>query len=284
MVTIRIEEDELAKIYSLAKQRHNAKDKSFRDTGILIPNPKSVYAPHTIGLLGEFAWGKHTHQLVDSAIYEVRDEGEDFKDTEVKTLTYFGKGDPELKIKKQEFLSKHPSLYVLTRVDKKNLTKVELLGTISREDFAKKKREKRYSSNNPLNYVVSLADMNAVEQQVPFLQRFHPYDDCVPPGVLLPVIEIEDKYYKELNLDNNTSNFEFLRKLCHQGAEEKKIKKFTMIEPRWSLISLTIWVSLIMFCLTGTFLIIATRMIFQRVQVGAQQLGHWFSFLLGSRR
>ena len=119
MITITIEEAELAEVYSLAKKRHNAKDESFRDTGILIPNPKSVYAPHTIGLLGEFAWGKHTQQRVDFTIYQVRDEGEDFKNTEVKTLTYFGAGEPQLKIKKQEFLSKNPSLYVLARVTKR---------------------------------------------------------------------------------------------------------------------------------------------------------------------
>ena len=222
MVTIKINKEELAYIYSLAKKRHNAKDESFRDTGILIPDPKSVYAPHTIGLLGEYAWGKHTHQQVDDQIYALRDEGEDFNNTEVKTLTYFGDGEPELKIKKKEFHSKKPDLYVLARVNKKNLTKVELLGTISRKDFDRKKVEKRYGDHNPLNYVVELCAMDKIKN-TEFLRDFCSYDDCVPPGVLLPAITIEDKYYKLLGLENTISNFEFLRKLCHRGAVEKKI-------------------------------------------------------------
>ena len=62
MVTVQIEPTELEDIKLMAQKRHNAKDKSFRNTGILIPDPASVYAPHTIGLVGEFAWGKHTNR------------------------------------------------------------------------------------------------------------------------------------------------------------------------------------------------------------------------------
>jgi len=118
MVEVDISEEELKNIYSLAKERHDAKDLSFRNSNILIDS-KNVYAPHGIGLLGEHAWGKHTNQSVDKNIYKIRDEGEDFANTELKTITYFGAGEPELKIKKEEFHSKKPSLYVLARVDKK---------------------------------------------------------------------------------------------------------------------------------------------------------------------
>ena len=69
MVTVQIEPTELEDIKLIAQKRHNAKDKSFRNTGILIPDPASVYAPHTIGLVGEFAWGKHTNQTIDEKIY-----------------------------------------------------------------------------------------------------------------------------------------------------------------------------------------------------------------------
>ena len=99
MIEVSISEKELKNIYSLAKKRHDAKSMSFRNTGILIKDPKSVYSPHSIGLLGEHAWGKHTGQSVDKNIYDIRDEGEDFTNTEVKTITYFGNGEPELKIK-----------------------------------------------------------------------------------------------------------------------------------------------------------------------------------------
>ena len=226
MVTIKIDTNEFAEIKLIAQKRHDAKDRSFRDTGILIREPSTVYAPHTIGLLGEFAWGKYTHQSIDTKIYKVRDDGQDFHNTEVKTITYFGTGEPELKIKQQEFQSKTPALYVLTRVNKNDLTKVELLGTISRKDFEAKKKEKQYSAGNPLNYVVSLSEMNEVNE-VDFLADFGPYDNCAPPGVLLPDIKIEDKYYKRLKISEKASNFEFLRQLCLKGTAEKKIHELS---------------------------------------------------------
>ena len=233
MINIAISEKELKGIYELAKKRHNAKDDSFRNTGILIPDPKSVYAPHTIGLLGEYAWGKHTRQEVDAKIYKVRDDGQDFHNTEVKTLTYFGSGEPELKIKKKEFASKTPRLYVLARVDKKDLTNVELLGTISRVDFEQNKTEKRYGHNNPLNYVVTLSQMNQINTPN-FLSKFQDYGQCMPPGVLLPQIEIEKKYYSRLGVDEGVSNLEFLTELCRQGSKEKKVHEFSNKESYYS--------------------------------------------------
>lgn len=58
-----------------------------------------------------------------------------------------------------------------------------------------------------------------------FTDQFDQYKDYAPAGVLLPKIEIEDKYYNKLGLDKNTSNYEFLRKLCLDGVKSKGIDK-----------------------------------------------------------
>ena len=52
---------------------------------------------------------------------------------------------------------------------------------------------------------------------------FKQYKDCVPPGVRLPSIQIEDKYYKTLGISSDTSNYDFLRKLCHAGVTREGI-------------------------------------------------------------
>ena len=223
MVQVNISNEELKGIYSLAKERHNAKDLSFRNSNILIDS-QNVYAPHAIGLIGEHAWGKHTNQSVDKNIYKVRDQGEDFTNTEVKTITYFGSGEPELKIKREEFHSKSPSLYVLARVNKKKLNMVELLGTISREDFDNKKEEKQYAPSNPINYVVPLSKMNKVLNNN-FFSSFESYEGCAPAGVLLPEITIEKKYYEQLSVEDKISNFDFLRELCKQGVSKHEISE-----------------------------------------------------------
>ncbi len=60
-----------------------------------------------------------------------------------------------------------------------------------------------------------------------FLDQFSSYDGCSPPGVRLPKIKITKANYKALNLDSNTSNFDFLRELCLKGVKEKGIDKFS---------------------------------------------------------
>ena len=57
-----------------------------------------------------------------------------------------------------------------------------------------------------------------------FYEKFSKYDDCAPPGVLLPKIDIEDKYYKKLGIPKNTSNFQFLKKLCWENMKEMGFK------------------------------------------------------------
>ena len=56
-----------------------------------------------------------------------------------------------------------------------------------------------------------------------FLEGFSSYDGCVPPGVLLPEIEIEQRYYELLGVSDDISNYDFLRELCHKGSKEKGI-------------------------------------------------------------
>jgi len=56
-----------------------------------------------------------------------------------------------------------------------------------------------------------------------FKKDFKPYDNCVPPGVLLPGIEIEKSEYKTLGIKENSSNLDFLKALCEKGILSKKI-------------------------------------------------------------
>ncbi len=59
-----------------------------------------------------------------------------------------------------------------------------------------------------------------------FTEQFSSYDECVPAGVKLPNIKIEDRYYKMLEAKSDISNYDFLRKLCHKGVYDKGIDKF----------------------------------------------------------
>ena len=170
-VIIEIQHSKVQELLQLAKKRHDAKPKNFRNSGILIKrseDPIENYLPHVIGIIGEYAWGKHTGQPIDEVIYKVRDF-EDFNGEEVKTTTYFGSGEPELKIKIGEFKDKAPKRYILARTDKTKALHalnsgaesifVELLGQITREDFEEKKKVKKYGANNPFNYIVTLSLM-----------------------------------------------------------------------------------------------------------------------------
>ena len=47
-----------------------------------------------------------------------------------------------------------------------------------------------------------------------FLEDIKPYENAVLPGVRLPQIKIQNKYYKELNIAKNCDNFTFLKALC----------------------------------------------------------------------
>jgi len=58
-----------------------------------------------------------------------------------------------------------------------------------------------------------------------FYEQFTAYDECAPPGVLLPQIKIEERYYKELALPTDTSNLKFLRALCWKNMQEYGLSK-----------------------------------------------------------
>jgi DNA polymerase III subunit alpha len=59
-----------------------------------------------------------------------------------------------------------------------------------------------------------------------FTKDFSAYVDVCPPGVRLPQIKIEDRYYKELAVSDDISNYDFLRELCLKGIKEKGINEF----------------------------------------------------------
>ena len=58
-----------------------------------------------------------------------------------------------------------------------------------------------------------------------FYKQFQQYDECAPPGVLLPQINIKPKYYKELGISENSSNLKFLKALCWKNMQEKGFTK-----------------------------------------------------------
>jgi hypothetical protein len=161
-------------VYKLAKQRHDAKHKSFRNASQIVPEHRGndferqfkiekEYMPHFLGLVGELAWSLYTGEPVDENIYSVRDGGEDFHGVEVKTITYSGDGEPELKIKVSEYESKRPEMYVLVKFDLSS-KEVTILGTISRTAFDDKKVEKKYGRFLPKNYVVPLSVMESISK------------------------------------------------------------------------------------------------------------------------
>lgn len=54
-----------------------------------------------------------------------------------------------------------------------------------------------------------------------------PYKTPCPVGVKLPKIHIDKKHYDILGCSSDTSNFNFLRKLCFKGVQEKKIDQLS---------------------------------------------------------
>ncbi len=58
-----------------------------------------------------------------------------------------------------------------------------------------------------------------------FYKSFSSYQNCIPPGVRLPEIKIESKYYDSLKLEQGSDNFLFLKELCKKGVQEKGFDK-----------------------------------------------------------
>jgi hypothetical protein len=172
MTVIELTNDQVSECVSLGTSRHAAKHSSFRNKNRWNSRKTSKvgrhkiaaeFEPHILGVLGEMAWSLHSSQELDRNIYEVRDDGEDFPSLEVKTLTYFGKGEPELKIPVTEFVERDKvKIYVLARVDLKRPEEVELLGQIDRAVFNILKTKKKYGQHLPTNYIVKLSEMELI--------------------------------------------------------------------------------------------------------------------------
>jgi hypothetical protein len=173
---IKFNKEQIQKAVETAIARHEAKHVSFRNKNIYFPHKKNEfgipneYAPHLIGVLGEMAWATVKGVPIDENIYKVRDKGEDFRGVEIKTVTYFGKGEPELKVQVKEFHKKHPQLYVLMRVDP-NTLEVELLGKITRKKFDTLKKKKRYGAKLPENFIVPLSQMDEIKLRQPKISK-----------------------------------------------------------------------------------------------------------------
>ena len=58
-----------------------------------------------------------------------------------------------------------------------------------------------------------------------FTAGFEDYSDSIVAGVLLPKIKIEPRFYKRLNIDESSSNLEFLTRLCRDGILQHNIHK-----------------------------------------------------------
>lgn len=164
---IKLDKNDIVYAIKLGKKRHLAKNISFRNSGsikinsgFLLEAIDKQFYPHIIGVLGELAYSKYCGEQIDSNIYSIRDSGEDFNGIEIKTITYFGSGEPELKIPKTEYKVRNKiNLYVLSRIDSSKLYDVELLGKITKENFDKLKVSKQYNKNYPENWVVPLSKM-----------------------------------------------------------------------------------------------------------------------------
>jgi DNA-directed DNA polymerase III PolC len=57
------------------------------------------------------------------------------------------------------------------------------------------------------------------------LNHFQKYKKVLHAGVILPNISIDQRFYDELGLKNTVSNYEFLRRLCWKGIQDKGIDK-----------------------------------------------------------
>ena len=58
-----------------------------------------------------------------------------------------------------------------------------------------------------------------------FLNSFSTYNKAMEPGVKLPQLKIDSRFYRELGIENDVSNFEFLTKICNKGLLSKELNK-----------------------------------------------------------
>jgi DNA polymerase-3 subunit alpha len=63
-----------------------------------------------------------------------------------------------------------------------------------------------------------------------FLDDIKPYDNAMLPGVRLPQISIEGKYYDLLKIPISSDNFTFLKTLCYRSLENKGLNKQNYVD------------------------------------------------------
>jgi len=63
-----------------------------------------------------------------------------------------------------------------------------------------------------------------------FIQDIQPYNDAMLPGVRLPQISIDSKYYNLLKIPISSDNFTFLKTLCYRSLERKNVNTKEYIE------------------------------------------------------
>lgn len=56
-----------------------------------------------------------------------------------------------------------------------------------------------------------------------FLDNFNKYNNAMLPGVRLPQIAIEEKYYEQLSISSSSDNYTFLYNLCCKRLEDKNL-------------------------------------------------------------
>jgi len=188
---VRIDSRQIKELVQVGKNRHEAKDISFRNVSkhgnfekYKVNKPINIYGqevtqrhiPHIAGVIGEYAYGKLIGEDIDRNIYSVRDDGVDFKNgAEVKTSTFYSSSreETELKIPKKEYSERSPKLYILARLSSEALKKsppflvVEILGEISSSKFESIKEVRQYTAGGPVNYIVkeSLLDPVATKEE-----------------------------------------------------------------------------------------------------------------------
>ena len=59
-----------------------------------------------------------------------------------------------------------------------------------------------------------------------FLQDIKPYDNAMLPGVRLPQISIESKYYDLLSIPTSSDNFTFLKTLCYNSLNSLGLNRY----------------------------------------------------------
>jgi DNA polymerase-3 subunit alpha len=56
-------------------------------------------------------------------------------------------------------------------------------------------------------------------------ETFQPYKTPILEGVLLPKVNVEQRFYSLLGVSDKISNFDFLRRLCWKGVQDRGIDK-----------------------------------------------------------